>query len=485
MVLHVAEKEKQEPVDNLADNTPSFYKRHVQGAVIRSAASIFMWCCGWIAYLVGIIRLDNFTGISFVVLFLAVYNLPALLVLKRTPGKRLRNFFSLLINLLEIICYTAIMHFLGGIEALYLIPVYAILIFYLGIVANGKYPFLIAVFCIICFSAMVSLEYLGLLRSYKLHPTFQWPWINQIMIMLANATMLVAIAFVAYYTGTLLKKNRDNLYRQYLDLKVAHQRASESDRLKSEFLANMSHELRTPLNAIIGFSELLGYDYPQKLRESQNEYVKNINTSGKHLLAIISDILDLSKLEAGKLQFDPIDVLLPELLQNSILMFKETTLKRRIQMKTDFTGCPETIKADELRLKQVIYNLLSNALKFTPEGGNVTLAARRLIKENHHWVTENGLVVFLPAPVGYDRIDYNCIVDISVADTGVGVKKEDQKRIFSPFEQVDGSIRRRHEGTGLGLSLAKRFIELHGGFICVESEGKNKGSTFHCIIPIN
>ena len=177
------------------------------------------------------------------------------------------------------------------------------------------------------------------------------------------------------------------------------------------------------------------------------------------------------------------DVHLPMLLDNSLSMFKENVLKHRIRLSADVKGCPETIKADELRLKQIVYNLLSNAVKFTPDGGAVILSARRLIRRNDHWMTENGEVASLPACDGHERINYERIVDIAVTDTGIGIKKEDLERIFKPFEQVDGSISRRYQGTGLGLSLAKRFAELHGGYLCVESEGENKGSTFHCVIP--
>jgi signal transduction histidine kinase len=171
------------------------------------------------------------------------------------------------------------------------------------------------------------------------------------------------------------------------------------------------------------------------------------------------------------------------LLDNSLTMFKENALKHRIQLSTDVTGCPETIKADELRLKQIVYNLLSNAVKFTPDGGQVMLTARHLTRRNQQWLMENGEVASLPAYDGHGQLNHERIVDIAVTDTGIGIRKEDLERIFKPFEQVDGSTSRRYQGTGLGLSLAKRFAELHGGYLYVESEGENKGSTFHCVIP--
>ena len=466
-----------------ADYLNILYKRHVQGGFVRSIASFFMWCSSWIAYVFDIIRLDNFTGVSLGVLFLILFNLPTLWILKRITNKKLLEYFSLLINLLEIIGYTAVMHFLGGIEALYLLPVYGALILYVGMVAPRKFPFIVTAFCIICFSAMVTFEHFGILRSYKLHPTFQWPWPNQVLILLANATMLLVFAFISSYTALLLRRNRERLHRQNEELRVALLRANESDRLKSEFLANMSHELRTPLNAIIGFSELLEYQDPANLNERQKEFVRNINTSGQHLLSIISDILDLSKLEAGKLRMEPTDVPLPTLLEDCLAMFREESRKRKIQLLSDITECPGTMRADEVRLKQIVYNLLSNAVKFTPDGGMVTLSARHLTRANHGWSTNDGKAGALPVPDGPEPINRGQVVDIAVSDTGIGVKKEDRERIFKPFEQGDGSMTRQYQGTGLGLSLTKRLVELHGGYMHVDSEGENRGSTFHCVFP--
>jgi signal transduction histidine kinase len=466
-----------------ADYLNIVYKRHVQGAFVRSIASFFMWCSSWIAYAFGIIGLDNFTGVSLGVLFLIVFNLPTLWILKRITHKKLLESFSLLINLLEIIGYTAVMHFLGGIEALYLLPVYGAVILYVGMVAPRKLPFIVAAFCIVCFSAMVTFEHFGMLRSYKLHPTFQWPWPNQVLILLANATMLLVFAFISSYTALLLKRNRERLHRQNEDLRVALVRANEADRLKSEFLANMSHELRTPLNAIIGFSELMEYQNPESLDEHQKEFVRNINTSGQHLLSIISDILDLSKLEAGKLRMEPTDVPLPALLEDCRAIFREESRKRKVQLLSDITECPEKMRADELRLKQIVYNLLSNAVKFTPDGGTVILSARHLTRQDRGWSPNDREAGALPVPGILEPINGTPVVDIAVSDTGIGIKQEDRERIFKPFEQGDGSMTRQYPGTGLGLSLSKRLVELHGGYMYVDSAGENKGSTFHCIFP--
>jgi len=465
------------------DYLKHIYTRHVQGALVRSGASIVMWFSCWLAYYVGLIRNENFTGASFSVLFLILYNFPTLWILKQISNNKLFGYFSLIINLFEIIGYTSIIYFLGGIEALYLLPIYAALIIYVGVVAPRRLPFIIAGFCVTCFCLMVIFEHLGILRSYKVHPSLQLPWPDQIMIMIVSAVLLFVVAFISSYTANILKINRDKLSRQNEELQLALRKANESDRLKSEFLANMSHELRTPLNAIIGFSELLEDQDPAERRENQKEFIRNINASGQHLLSIINGLLDLSKVEAGKLKIEPDNIRLPVLLEGSLDLFRINAAKRQIKLLTDIKGCPETIKADELRLKQIVYNLLSNAIKFTPDGGEITLSVRHLRWRNHQWLTDDGDVLFLSEPDGHTQINQEHVIDIAVTDSGIGIKEEDLGRIFKPFEQVDGSTSRPYEGTGLGLALAKRFTELHGGYLFVESEGVNKGSTFHCVLP--
>jgi signal transduction histidine kinase len=171
---------------------------------------------------------------------------------------------------------------------------------------------------------------------------------------------------------------------------------------------------------------------------------------------LINDILDLSKVEAGKLELEPSDLNLKMLLENSLIMIKEKALKHGIQLSTAVEEIPETIRADERKLKQIIYNLLSNSVKYTPDGGGIHLGAKMR----------------------------GSAIEISVADTGIGLKPEDLERIFNPFEQVENSRSRRDRSTGLGLSLTKNIVELHGGSIWAESEGEGKGSTFRFVIPV-
>jgi signal transduction histidine kinase len=265
-----------------------------------------------------------------------------------------------------------------------------------------------------------------------------------------------------------------NLKTMTFSLKEAKEAAEAANRTKSEFLANMSHELRTPLNHIIGFTELVVDKSFGGLNETQEEYLNDVLQSSRHLLALINDILDLSKVEAGKLEIAPSSVNLKVLLASSLRLIKEKAIRHRIRLSVDLNGCPKTITADERRLKQILYNLLSNAVKFTPDGGLIRIKAEVLDKNTY-------------APMdscpGIGSKREGRFVRISVADTGIGLKQENLKSIFDRFEQVNSSASRKYQGTGLGLCLTKSLIELHGGSICAESEGEGKGSTFYFTIP--
>ena len=233
----------------------------------------------------------------------------------------------------------------------------------------------------------------------------------------------------------------------------------------------MSHELRTPLGHIIGFTELvLGKNFGE-LNETQSEYLNDVINSSNHLLLLINDILDLSKVESGKLELQPSSINLKGLLENSLTMLREKAIKRGIKLSKHLNGIPDTITADERKLKQIIYNLLSNAVKFTPDGGKVSLTARTCEINNIQFSTADK--------------NNNGAIEISVTDTGIGLNSKDFDLIFSPFEQVEGSRNRKFQGTGLGLSLTKNLVKLHGGRIWVDSEGENKGSTFSFILPVS
>ncbi|HYR94056.1 MAG TPA: GAF domain-containing sensor histidine kinase, partial [Methylomirabilota bacterium] len=238
-------------------------------------------------------------------------------------------------------------------------------------------------------------------------------------------------------------------------LEIANHELAAASHHKSEFLANMSHELRTPLNAIIGFSDVLEDRMFGELNERQTDYVKDISGSGRHLLDLINEILDLSKVEAGKMDLEPSEFRLADTISGALLLVRERAVRHGIQLSTDVPDDVGMLEADERKLRQVLLNLLSNAVKFTPDGGRIAVTVRRVDPE----------------------------IRISVRDTGIGIAPEDQPKIFQEFQQVGRPTDRSREGTGLGLTLAKRFVELQGGRIWFESE-VGKGTTFTFTLPV-
>jgi len=267
-----------------------------------------------------------------------------------------------------------------------------------------------------------------------------------------------------------LETSNAQLNREIEKRKRAQTEAEAANFAKSEFLANMSHELRTPLNHIMGFTELvLSKDFGE-LNDIQTDYLTDVYQSSNHLLSLINEILDLSKVEAGKLELQPSSVNLRNLIENSLTMVKQKAMKHGIKLINNMNGIPDTITADERKIKQIMYNLLSNAVKFTPDGGEIFIASQTCELDNAQFTgTEKGQLRG---------------IKISVLDTGIGLIPVDFDRIFNPFEQVDHTKNRKFQGTGLGLALAKSLIELHGGRIWVESEGIDRGSTFNFVLPV-
>jgi GAF domain-containing protein len=254
-----------------------------------------------------------------------------------------------------------------------------------------------------------------------------------------------------FATQSALAIQNARLFREIADKSAQLEAAS---RHKSEFLANMSHELRTPLNAIIGFSEVLVDRMFGELNEKQDEYLKDIYASGQHLLSLINDILDLAKIEAGRMELEAADFDLPGAIDNALILVRERASRRGITLGQSVDERLGPIRGDERKVKQVLLNLLSNALKFTPEGGRIDVGAE----------VRNG-----------DAL-------VSVKDTGVGIAPEDQEAVFEEFRQV-GTADKKVEGTGLGLALSRKFIELHGGKIWVTS-ALGAGSTFTFTLPL-
>ena len=243
--------------------------------------------------------------------------------------------------------------------------------------------------------------------------------------------------------------------RLFNEIEEKSRQLEVANKHKSDFLANMSHELRTPLNAIIGFSEVMLSGMTGKLPEKQGEFITDIRDSGKHLLALINDILDLSKIEAGRMELDVAQFDLREAMANAMTLVRGRAERHGIKLDSDIEPEVGAYDGDERKFKQIVLNLLTNAVKFTPEGGTVTMGAKRV----------NGAYVF------------------SVKDTGCGIAEKDQQLIFEEFRQVGTDYERKAEGTGLGLALTRKLVHLHGGELCVES-APGKGSTFTFTLPI-
>lgn len=274
-----------------------------------------------------------------------------------------------------------------------------------------------------------------------------------------------------------LQLSNEELETQQKEINEVNAKLQEVSRIKSDFLANMSHELRTPLNSIIGFAEVLENGLFGELNEKQYEYVKIIHTSGKHLLELINDILDLSKVESGKIGIEVSEFPLKEVLNTSLTMLREKALKHNIRLSLEVMPDADiTIAADERKLKQIMFNLLNNAVKFTPDGGSVTVRSQGAKDEGRETSDES---VLYPSEAVVHRPSF---IEISVEDTGIGIKHEDMPKLFKEFSQIESPYTKDYEGAGLGLTLTKRFVELHGGKIWVESE-YGKGSRFMFTIP--
>ena len=260
------------------------------------------------------------------------------------------------------------------------------------------------------------------------------------------------------------------------EISVKNRQLEEADHLKSEFLANMSHELRTPLNSIIGFSEVLVDGLRGDLTVGQKEYVEQILGSGRHLLSLINDILDLSKVEAGRMELaiEPLEI--ATVLRDSLSIVMETAGVHRVELQCEPAQDLGVLHADARKIKQILFNLLSNAVKFTPDGGSVRLEAKQVDRTQADRIFAAGMRT--PLPVS----DHARFIEISVSDTGIGIPAKGLTRLFQPFSQIESSLSRTHSGTGLGLAMVRKMAGLHGGGVGVQSE-EDKGSIFFVWLP--
>ena len=342
----------------------------------------------------------------------------------------------------------ALIHFLlGGFKHGGMVGIYLLTVPLLTIVADNARRGLYWSFVV--FAVVIGAAFADHLvsRPNNLPPSFLTVF-NALNIIGFATYLLLAVFYYVWrldVIGRQVEEEREKRVRQ----------AEDSSRRKSEFLANMSHELRTPLNAVMGFSEALDERYFGELNEKQTEYVRDIHSSGKHLLSLVNDILDLSKVEAGRMELEPAEFDLPAALEGAMALVRERAHRNGIGLTLDCRPNAFQVFADERKLKQIALNLLSNAVKFTPDGGKIAVIAR-----------SDGVTA-----------------EVSVADTGAGIAPEDQAAVFEEFRQVGKDSARKAEGTGLGLPLAKRFAELHGGSIRVHSL-PGQGSTFTLVLPV-
>ena len=264
-------------------------------------------------------------------------------------------------------------------------------------------------------------------------------------------------------------------------LEEALARAEQASQHKTAFLANVSHELRTPLNTIIGFSEVLQDQLFGPLTDKQARHVGNIHRAGDQLLQLINDLLDLSKVEAGRVELYRQEVRITDLISDAVAMTKNQADKKDLTVEFFPEDALPAVDADPYRITQILTNLFSNAVKFTPPGGRVTINARRV--HNSQFTVHGDTSPFgEPSTMNCER-DRD-FVEVSVQDTGIGIRPENQPRLFQPFERLEASLQMQYEGTGLGLAITKRLVEIHGGRIWVESQGKDKGSTFSFTLPV-
>jgi PAS domain S-box-containing protein len=340
-------------------------------------------------------------------------------------------------------------------------------------------------------------ELWGLLCVHQCGKTRQWKqaeitFIHQVADQIALAIQQANLYQQLQQELVERQKTQEQLRERNRQLALTNGELAHATRLKDEFLANMSHELRTPLNAILGMTEGLQDQVFGPVNSPQLKALKTIERAGFHLLSLINDILDLAKIESGQIILDIVPTHVRELCQSSLTFIKQQATKKRIQIHTSIPPDLPPVLVDERRIRQVLINLLSNAVKFTPEGGSITLkVSRRWMApaQYHgvHWITTYAMPQTATPQTSNGTSGITCFrgdyLRIFIMDTGVGIEPKQVDRIFQPFIQVDSALNRQHEGTGLGLALVKRIVELHGGEVGIASQ-VDVGTCFTIGLPV-
>ncbi len=460
---------RNDPGEKESSEKISSPQRYRVGLILRAAI-----CLGALALTYAIhswelliFPLDRVALLLFIEVFLT---LPYYVLLQQYPDN---IFFAYFRQLIDILIITAAIHFLGGVEITGLVVIYMFVIILAGMSSSGmRDSFIIANLSSIAYTGMVALEYMEALPHYAVLGIVVPSGKTQVVLVFINLFFLNIIAYLSSLFFTRLKKRELELadvkatleqYNISLEglitertkyLQKALVQAKTADQLRQEFIADVSHELRTPLNSILGFSGVLMGNIDGELNEQQYNDVQAIQTSGEHILDIINDILDLSKIEAGMMDLSPASLSLHDMLREVVTtshsLLKEKSVKFEIDIKDELPP----VMADEKRCRQIVLNLLGNAVKFTDEG-IITVSARLARQE----------------------------VVISVVDTGIGIKEEDLPFVFEKYRQFEHTSSRHVVGTGLGLTIAKRLVEMHGGRIWVEST-YGEGSVFSFTLPL-
>ncbi len=419
------------------------YKSHLHGTIVRLAVFLLAWLFGLVFFFVDHIRFDNFIGITISFAYLGIVTSAILLVLKYLPKWNFYRYF-LLSDQLEVMGYTSIIYFMGGIKALYLSPIYALLIMYNSAEGPRRYPFIIASFCSVNLGVMVALQYLGIIPDKDTVFQVYMSGNHQVSIFFSNIVMLYAVALISVRDISQRKQTEQ-------ELKKVRDEARKTSKAKSLFLANMSHEIRTPINGVIGMTDLI---LGTKLDEEQLEYARTVRISADSLLFLINDILDFSKIEAGQLNLEVLDFDLKIAVEDVIDMMALRAHNKGLELTYLINDdVPVNLSGDPGRLKQILINLANNAIKFTEKGEvfiNITLE---------------------------DETDSGAAIRFSVKDTGIGIPEDHLGNIFESFSQGDSSMTRKFGGTGLGLAISKQLAEMMDGQVVVESK-VGEGSTF-------
>jgi signal transduction histidine kinase len=267
------------------------------------------------------------------------------------------------------------------------------------------------------------------------------------------------------------------------ELALANQGLRLASQHKSAFLANMSHELRTPLNSVLGFAQLLQEQTKDVFSAKQTRYLTNIYTSGQHLLTLINDILDLSKVESGKITIERVPLAVAEILEDLLVITRGLANKKGQSIHVEVAPDLPALPADPVRFKQIFFNLVSNAVKFTPDGGRITVTARRICDFQFPISDLKDIGPDPQSQIANPQSQIRDFLEIAIADTGAGIRPEDLPKLFQEFTQLETTAAQAHEGTGLGLALTRRLVELHGGTVTAASPGEGQGSTFTVRLP--